>query len=78
MSLSFSIDASKKVRRIGRLVNHKKTLANVIVKVLQLPVDNLPRLGLFASQTIGIGDELFYDYGERRNNIVVNNPWLAN
>ncbi len=73
--ISCSIDASKEIRKIGRLVNHNKTFPNATVKIMEL--NHKPKLGIFAKRLIGIGEELCYDYGERRECVFTHNPWLA-
>ena len=72
---SLSIDATKDNGRLGRLVNHSKKSPNVVTKVLE--VDGHPYLCLMAARDVEVGEELQYDYGERRNDIVKSFPWLA-
>ncbi len=45
------------------------------VKIIE--VDDTPRLGLFASKIIEEGNEMTYDYGDRRIDAITNYPWLA-
>ena len=71
---SCSLDATNKQGRLGRLVNHSKTKANVVTKVLE--VDGQPRLCLIASKDIKKGSNLQYDYGDRRKVAIKQFPWL--
>ena len=70
-----SIDATKEDKRLGRLINHSKTKANVVTKVVE--VDGSPRLCLIAKRDIEIGEELQYDYGDRRKEAIELFPWLT-
>ena len=69
-----SIDATEDDHRYGRMVNHSKKVPNVSPKVFT--IDGVPRLCLMALRNIGIGEELLYDYGERRKEVLDSNPWL--
>ncbi|KNC83841.1 hypothetical protein SARC_03923 [Sphaeroforma arctica JP610] len=69
-----SVDATVAGRK-GRLINHNKKLANVHTKAF-LVVDT-PRLCFFASRDISAGEELQYDYGDRRKEVIRAMPWLA-
>lgn len=60
---------------MGRLVNHSKTDANVMSKVIE--VRGHPYLCLMAARDINPGEELQYDYGERNPDIIHSHPWLA-
>ena len=61
----------------GRLINHsrQKKEINVCPKVF---VDNndIPRLYFVADRKILPGEQLLYDYGERRTYVLKENPWL--
>lgn len=59
---------------LGRLINHSKKNSNCQPKVIV--VRDQPRLILVALRNIEIGEELFYDYGERRKDIIEAFPWL--
>lgn len=39
-------------------------------------LDGIPRVAFIANETINIGDDLYYDYGERDREIIKANPWL--
>ena len=58
----------------GRLINHSRKNSNCQPKVFV--VRDQPRLILVALRDIEIGEELYYDYGERRKDIVEAFPWL--
>ena len=49
--------------------------SNLVTKVIE--VDNRPYLCLLASRDVKVGEELLYDYGERRRGVVQSLPWLA-
>jgi len=60
----FSIDSTKEPAigpQFGRLVNHSKRYKNC--KVQALDVNGEPRLCLFATRDIEVGEELLFDYG---------------
>jgi len=59
---------------LGRLINHSRKNSNCQPKVFV--IRDQPRLILVAVRDIDIGEELFYDYGERRKDIVETFPWL--
>eukprot|EP01134_Creolimax_fragrantissima_P001842 CFRG1842T1 len=60
--------------RFGRLINHSAKSANVFTRALM--VDTTPRLCFFALRDIKVGEELQYDYGDRRKEIIRSMPWL--
>ena len=74
--LSCSVDATEDNGRYGRLLNHSKTAANVVTKLVA--VQDQPYLCLLAARDISVGEELSYDYGERSRSIVESHPWLRN
>ena len=76
--LYFSIDATKETDRLGRLINHsiEKTKTNLKPKISR-DKDNMPRLIFCANRIIEPEEELSYDYGERRRDIISSNPWLV-
>lgn len=71
---SSSIDATKESDRLGRLVNHSKK-GNL--KTRTFLVEESPHLVLFADRDIEPGEELSYDYGDRRKTVLESHPWLA-
>ncbi|UJR25962.1 hypothetical protein I4U23_007310 [Adineta vaga] len=70
----YCVDATEETNRLGRLINHSRKNSNCQPKVFT--VRDQPRLILVALRDIEIGEELFYDYGERRKDIVEAFPWL--
>ena len=74
-SFFYSVDATNEVGRLGRLVNHSRTDANVSTKVMEQ--NGKPYLCLIAKKDIQIGNELQYDYGDRRRVVTNSFPWLA-
>ncbi len=73
--LFFSVDATEDTGRLGRLVNHSKTMPNL--KPIVMGLKNAPRLVLFAKQDINVGEELLVDYGDRSKESLAAFPWLA-
>lgn len=69
-----SVDATKDNGRYGRLVNHSRR-SNVQTKLV--PVDGEPYLCLMAKRDIVKDEELLYDYGERKKEIIEYHPWLS-
>ena len=68
------IDATTEDDSYGRLINHGKKDANLVMKVFV--VGDAPRVAFLASRDIAIGEEILYDYGEKRKDVLQNNPWL--
>ncbi len=60
--LCFSIDATQKYARLGRLINDSKTRPNS--KVERLVINSRPHLCVFALIPIRIGEEIQYDYND--------------
>ena len=71
------MDSTKDNGRKGRLLNHCKKHPNVMTKVIELDGHSHPYLCLMARRDIEVGEELVYDYGERRAEVVTLMPWLA-
>ncbi|CAG0915622.1 unnamed protein product [Notodromas monacha] len=71
----YCVDATQESGRLGRLINHSKSQANLSTKTIM--VDGKPRLALFATRDIGKSEELLYDYGDRSKESLANHPWLA-
>ena len=74
-NIYYSVDATKDNGRMGRLLNHSKTQANVVTKLYE--VKGQPYLCLVAARDIKPGEELQYDYGERSKAAIESHPWLA-
>lgn len=70
-----SVDATKDNSKMGRMVNHSKKHPNTTTKVIE--VDGMPKLILLALRDIRTNEELVYDYGERRADVIKAMPWLA-
>ncbi|XP_017769249.1 PREDICTED: histone-lysine N-methyltransferase pr-set7 isoform X2 [Nicrophorus vespilloides] len=73
-SQQYCIDATAETGRLGRLVNHSRN-GNLVTRTID--VDGLPRLVLVAKDTIEIGNEVTYDYGDRSKESLRYHPWLA-
>ena len=71
-SVDATLDAFE--QRVGRYANHSRRNANIITRVTT--VNGWPRLYFRAITAISKGDELLYDYGERRADCIKENPWL--
>ena len=75
MGKQFCVDATKESGRYGRLLNHSRVAPNCTTKIFML--GNMPRLILVAKCDISEGDELLFDYGDRRKECLVEYPWLS-
>lgn len=73
--LLFSVDATQDDKRMGRLINHCRTKPNIVAKVIE--IGETPHLCFLAAKDIDVAEELLYDYGERRGDIIKLYPWLA-
>ena len=72
---NYSVDATNDDGHPGRLLNHSKTSPNVVTKLVE--IRGVPHLCFFASKLVDIGEELVYDYGDRRKIAIEDNKWLA-
>lgn len=70
----YSIDATAETGKPGRLVNHSRN-GNLMTKIVSYK--NKPHLVLLAKDDINEGEELTYDYGDRRKEALIHHPWLA-
>lgn len=70
----YSIDATAETGKLGRLVNHSRN-GNLMTKIVSYK--NKPHLVLLAKDDINEGEELTYDYGDRRKEALIHHPWLA-
>lgn len=70
----YCIDATQETDRLGRLVNHSKK-GNLRTRTFL--IEDSPHLIFFASRDIQPGEELCYDYGDRRKEALESHPWLA-
>ena len=73
-SKGYCVDATREDGKLGRLINHSKKDANIFMKVFI--VNDAPRVVFLASKDISVGDEIQYDYGEKRKEVLRKNPWL--
>jgi len=71
----YCIDATAESGRLGRLANHSRTSGNCVTKIVE--VQGIPRLILVAKRDIEAGEEVLYDYGDRRKNAIRHHPWLT-
>ena len=65
-----TIDATEDTGRVGRLVNHSIQKANAVLQLVE--VEGLPRVFLMAKCGIACGQEILYDYGDRKSEL----EWL--
>ena len=70
----YCVDATKEDNTCGRLISHGKKDANIEMKVFV--VGDAPLVVFLASRDVAIGEEILYDYGEKRKEVLQNNPWL--
>jgi histone-lysine N-methyltransferase SETD8 len=70
----FCIDATNEDGKLGRLVNHSRKNPNAVPKVFVIRDE--PQIYLMAKRDIEALEEITYDYGERRRNVLSRNPWL--
>ncbi|XP_062590160.1 N-lysine methyltransferase KMT5A-like [Saccostrea cucullata] len=70
----YCIDATAESGRLGRLINHSKTSGNCHTKLTE--INARPYLMLMASRDISVGEELLYDYGDRKKESLESHPWL--
>ena len=68
------IDATFESGKLGRLINHSKEFSNLTP--VTIVVDGKPHIVFVAKRDILPGEELLYDYGDRRRDAVIANDWL--
>lgn len=68
------IDATAETGKLGRLINHSRN-GNLMTKIINYK--NKPHLVLLAKKHINEGEELTYDYGDRRKVAFIHHPWLT-
>lgn len=71
---SYCLDATRESDRLGRLINHSCKHPNVKPK-LHI-VEGTPKLIFIATCDIPSQQELLFDYGEKRKDVLDENPWL--
>ncbi|XP_028982520.1 N-lysine methyltransferase KMT5A-like [Diachasma alloeum] len=69
----YCVDATTESGKLGRLINHS-CKENLKARVINS--HSIPHLVLFATREIAAGQELTFDYGERRKGVIDNHPWL--
>ena len=72
--VSYAVDATEETKRLGRLVNHSRTKANLLPK--PEIVNGVPRICLYAKKNIDANVELLFDYGDRTQASLKANPFL--
>jgi len=61
----------------ARYINHSRRAANLkTILMCDEQTHLLPQLWFVALRFIRAGEELLFDYGDRRREIVFSNPWL--
>ena len=60
---------------LGRLINHSQH-PNIKPEKTQLKDESEVRLFFYSIKTIQKGEQLFFDYGDRRKDVIKENPWL--
>ena len=73
-SKGYCVGATREDDSKGRLINHSKDDANLSMKVFV--VNDAPRVVFLASKDISVGDEIQYDCGDKRKEVLRKNPWL--
>lgn len=68
------VDASKESGDLSRLINHSKKRPNITAKIGEN--NGIPYIYFEAIRDIAAGEELLYDYGERRKEMLIVHPWL--
>ena len=74
-SEEFAVDATSESLKMGRLINHSKKFPNSAPKVLELRHGD-PRVIFEAIRDIKKGEEILYDYNERRKQVRDSLEWL--
>ena len=75
----YCVDATEETGKLGRLINHSRKNANVAPKVVGITNpdgESLPHLMLLAKRDINKGEELLYDYKDRRKASIKAFPFL--
>ena len=72
---AYAIDATNSTH-LSRFVNHSMKRANVKPRVVGRNL-KVPAIAFWATRNIAAGEELLFDYGDRRPEMVELCPWLA-
>ena len=86
--LDVRINATEDNGSFGRFVNHSRLPRGYVFDAKNPPKQNAvprqvkklgvhPKLLLVANRDIAAGEEILFDYGERRPGPIADNPWLA-
>ena len=67
-----SVDGTAETQHPGRLINHSKNNFNLVPK----KVPGMDRLVLKSVKQINKGDQLFFNYGEDRKEVIKANIWM--
>ena len=75
---AFAIDSSEENDKLyGRLINHfRPPYANLVPKIIFNEQTQSPGILFFASRNIPAGSQIFYDYQDRRREVLVDHPFL--
>jgi len=73
IKLFYRIDATHSTYEFSKTINHSR---NLNIKAKLITVDDKPRLYFVATRDIAKGEEILYDYMERRAEIIKQYPWL--
>ena len=73
-SEEWCVDATSETEYYGRLINHSKAERNVTPRVVA--VRDEPRVIFVARRRIQSGEEILYDYNDRRKDVRKENQWL--
>lgn len=68
------LDATPEDGTYGRLVNHSRLRPNCRARTLKL--NGKPVIAIFAIRDIVPGEEVLYDYGEKRKEKIEEQPWI--
>ena len=74
-----SIDSEKNIHGVSgfaRLINHSRRNPNLMAKKI-VDTRGFPHIVLYALRDICQGEELCFDYGDRRKEVLTRFPWLA-
>ena len=69
------VDASR-TNHLSRYINHSKKQANLAPVCLRGRSGEMPEIAFKAKRNIEPGEELLFDYGDNRKEVVQTNPWL--
>lgn len=76
-SQSRAIDATAfQSANVSRFANHSRLRPNAFLRTTS--VGGHPQAFLVSGRAIGSGEEITFDYGEKRSNILGLHPWLVN